>query len=110
MDAALARAARVFMRGAFFVFCPADGPDPGGGSIRGVTWSWFAGLGIRTFKEERNAGHYGALRFYSQPALSWQLHNGSWIYHRGWPSLSRSDIRHNDSGHLSSGDARRIAD
>ena len=52
MDAALARAARIFMRGAFFIFCPAHGLDPFGGSNRGAPWSGFAGLGVRTFEEE----------------------------------------------------------
>ena len=52
MDAALARAARVFMRGAFFLFCPAHGLDSRSRSDRGAPWSGFAGLGVRAFEEE----------------------------------------------------------
>src|SRR5215475_7138902 len=110
MDATLAGAAWLYVRGALFVFRHPNPLDIIDGSNCGVTGVGIKGLGFRALEEERNARDFRTLRLHAQPALPRQLFYWAGVYHCSWQRFAWCCVHPDDFGHLSAGNARRIRD
>src|ERR1051325_2622633 len=110
MDAALARAAWVCMRRAFFVAGAAPRMDAGRRRRGGHVGLGFAGLGVRSFAKKSGVSDDRALRLHAESALPRKFFAWAWIYDRRGTINSGHCFCGDDPGHLSSGDARRSED
>ena len=105
MDSALARAARISLRGAVY---RVRATAPGHASY----WVWHfniraahSGLGIGTYPKELGLSYIRTLRIHTQSALSRKLHTRPGLYRRRRPLAVSYPVRFVVSGHLFAGDA-----
>src|SRR6266436_2692332 len=108
MDAALARAARVFVCGNFLFAWQTTALNPGARWCDCLAWIGFAGLGDWSPEKERCPGGDGSVCVHTQSPLPRQLSDRGWIYDCLRQDRFRICLRGIISGHLCSCNARRI--
>src|SRR6266404_6008690 len=108
MDAALARAARIRLRGNFLFAEPATAADAGNWRRDRATGARSARVGNGPPQKKRCPGCHGPVRLHTQSALSWQLSDRTRLHHSFWKTRFGNSLRGIISGHLCSRDARRI--
>src|SRR5262252_1027075 len=96
MDATVACAAGLRMRGALFVVCSPDHVDAFCRSPGRAPGSGIARLGFGPFAQERSAGDHRSLCVHAQSSLSGKFSDWYRLYDCGRPGAARHRLRDND--------------
>src|SRR5882672_5375331 len=110
MDAALAGAARILLRGDFLFVEPATTLNVGSWRRDRLARTSFARVGNRSSAKERCSRYHRAVLIHAQSALPRKLCDGSRLHRCLRTTSAGNSIRGIISGHLCSGNARRIGD